>query len=303
MTDFAAYRDEVFGQHAKGYAAREIGDRATEWIDRYLFREPPPLDSEAVSSPWHLRAALVRGIGGDAAWVGQLLRAVELLALGASMHDAIGAERPLAPIAERDLVLLGDILFSRAFLEINRGPAELRWLIENTFRELVLNQFLASSPRKREATSVLHATTVGGSGVLASASVRCGARLAGFDERVSAQAGAVGARLALSAQLAFDLTHPERGVGGFDELNVRSAPMLALRELGGEPADLLPFTRTFREAKSAVAERGIGWLWHARKLGEGLSPSLLAPLQSVERVLEGALLVHAGTAQHAIASR
>lgn len=291
LTDLATYRDEVFGQDASGLPARGVVEIAVEWIDGRLVDSDEPLDPRTAAEPWRVRSALVRAIGGDAPGTTHLVRAVELLALGASMHDGIGEERPWVAATDRELVLLGDLLFGRALAEINRGPAELQWIVENTFRELVLNQFIASTPRGRDSATALHAATVGGNGRLASAAVRCSALLVGRGERDADRLGAIGSALALGTQLAFDLGHPGRHVGHAVEINHRSAPLLAQWDI--DPSASPSPEQLERAARQAVAVRGLDAVWRARNQDHRLPPDDLARFAAVGEHIERALLGHA----------
>lgn len=300
LTDLAAYRDRVFGQDRGGFSARELTDRAVRWVDHHLVEQPGGLDARAGAEPWIIRASLVRTIGVDAPWKTHLIRAIELLALGASLHDAIGAARPWAPVADRELVLLGDLLFSRALVEINRGPSELQGIIEHTFRELVLNQFVASTRGLPDATSALHAATAGGGARLAATAVRCSALVDGHDEATSNRLGGIASRLILSAQLAFDLHHTRRSIGGVVEVNHRNALWLVLAENGDRSGRAgIPSPAAHRRARAFVAERGQGWLDLARSDGRGLAPTIVAPFHRAAEWTEQALLDHAPRLAHA----
>lgn len=300
LTDLAAYRDQVFGQDRARFSAGEFTDVAVRWIDRQLVEPHCPLDTRRGAEPWSIRASLVRADGADAPGKTHLIRAIELLALGASMHDAIGAGKPFAPVTDRELVLLGDLLFSRALIEINRGPSELQWIVQHTFRELVLNQFLASTKGLPDATSALHTATAGGGARLAAASVRCSALIDGYDEATADQLGRVASRLALSAQLAFDLQQSTRRIGGTDEVNHRNALWLALAENGdGQEMAGASSVAAHRRARAAVADRGLGWLEHVRAESRGLARSIAAPFHHAAACVEEVLLDYTPRLAHA----
>lgn len=240
FTDLAHLRDRILGARPADFHPATVAGRAEAWLRRHTVPSGvPSMQGAMAPTPQQFRALLVRAaLAHDPDGAERVTFATELLALGTAVHDSVGPGRPSAPVPDRQLVLVGDLLLSRAVTHITRGGPELAWFIDHAFERLIVNQFYYSAVQESGRMASWEAATREGAGLLTYTAVRCCALMAGDDEDGADSAGRAATELAIAVQLCFDIDHLTRPVAGRAELNVLSAMALAVADrLEDTPAD------------------------------------------------------------------
>jgi octaprenyl-diphosphate synthase len=168
-----------------------------------------------------LTCAFLRGCGGDPAPVADIVSAVELVHVGSLLHDDVidaADVRRGRPAAHRrydthTAVLAGDLLLSRAFERLARGPSpkSLEVAMADTVRDLSVGEVLEREARfdlddggDRRVAAVLRTNSLKTASLIAYA-CEAGAILAGAPEEARTRCRAFGRDVGEAFQIVDDL--------------------------------------------------------------------------------------------------
>ncbi|EAL54104.1 octaprenyl-diphosphate synthase (ispB) [Campylobacter upsaliensis RM3195] len=159
-----------------------------------------------------LRSKLLLSIAGESQKAYVLCAIIELIHLASLLHDDIideselrrGARSINAEFGAKNALMLGDILYSKAFYELSKQEAKISQILSNAVCKLAIGELMDVNLSKKfnpdkEAylTMIYHKTAV-----LIEASARCGALLAKLNENAFAE---YGKNLGLAFQIVDDI--------------------------------------------------------------------------------------------------
>ena len=164
------------------------------------------------SSGKKLRSKLLLSIAGESKEAYNLCAIIELIHLASLLHDDIidesdlrrGAKSINAEFGAKNALMLGDILYSKAFYELSKQEKNIAQNLSNAVCKLAIGELMDVDLSKKfnenkdaYLTMIYHKTAV-----LIEASAKCGAMLAKLDEEAF---GAYGKNLGLAFQIVDDV--------------------------------------------------------------------------------------------------
>ena len=184
-----------------------------EFINKYLIDldyEPILTMLSNLNSGKKLRSKLILAIAGQSNEAYKLCACVELIHLASLLHDDIidesilrrGARSVNAQFGTKNALMLGDILYSKAFFELSK--TKFSSIISEAVANLAIGELMdvnlssEFNENKEQYLKMIYYKTA----VLIEASARCGAILAGFDELKFAM---YGKNLGLAFQMIDDI--------------------------------------------------------------------------------------------------
>lgn len=165
-----------------------------------------------VKSGKKLRSKLLLAIAGESEMAFKICAAIELIHLASLLHDDIidesklrrGARSVNAEFGVKNALMLGDILYSKAFYELSQGDAKFASIISDAVVKLAIGELMdvnlgeKFNTHKESYLKMIYNKTA----ILIEASARCGAILAGFQEEDFAE---YGKNLGLAFQMIDDI--------------------------------------------------------------------------------------------------
>ena len=165
-----------------------------------------------VKSGKKLRSKLLLAIAGESEMAFKICAAIELIHLASLLHDDIidesklrrGARSVNAEFGAKNALMLGDILYSKAFYELSQGDAKFASIISDAVVKLAIGELMdvnlgeKFNTNKESYLKMIYNKTA----ILIEASARCGAILAGFQEEDFAE---YGKNLGLAFQMIDDI--------------------------------------------------------------------------------------------------
>lgn len=165
-----------------------------------------------VKSGKKLRSKLLLAIAGESEMAFKICAAIELIHLASLLHDDIidesklrrGARSVNAEFGAKNALMLGDILYSKAFYELSQGDAKFASIISDAVVKLAIGELMdvnlgeKFNTHKEAYLKMIYNKTA----ILIEASARCGAILAGFQEEDFAE---YGKNLGLAFQMIDDI--------------------------------------------------------------------------------------------------
>lgn len=159
-----------------------------------------------------LRSKLLLNIAGENELSYKLCAVIELIHLASLLHDDIidesdlrrGAKSINAEFGAKNALMLGDVLYSKAFYELSLMDAKIASVLSGAVVKLSIGELMDvnlsfdfNTDKEAYLTMIYNKTAV-----LIEASARCGAILAGFDEEFF---GEYGKNLGLAFQMIDDV--------------------------------------------------------------------------------------------------
>lgn len=159
-----------------------------------------------------LRSKLLLNIAGENELSYKLCAVIELIHLASLLHDDIidesdlrrGAKSINAEFGAKNALMLGDVLYSKAFYELSLMDAKIASVLSGAVVKLSIGELMDvnlsfdfNTDKEAYLTMIYNKTAV-----LIEASARCGAILAGFDEELF---GEYGKNLGLAFQMIDDV--------------------------------------------------------------------------------------------------
>ncbi|CAD7288633.1 Octaprenyl diphosphate synthase [Campylobacter majalis] len=165
-----------------------------------------------VSSGKKLRSKLLLSIAGDSDNSLKICAIIELIHLASLLHDDViddadtrrGKPSINALFGTKDAVMLGDILYSKAFYELSKIGTQISSIISDAVVKLSIGELMDvrlgesfNDDSKKYMQMIYYKTAI-----LIEATARCGAILAGYDEN---KFGLYGKNLGLAFQIIDDV--------------------------------------------------------------------------------------------------
>lgn len=167
---------------------------------------------ENIHSGKKLRSKLILSIAGESEQSIKLCAVIELIHLASLLHDDIidesslrrGAKSLNAEFGAKNALMLGDILYSKAFFELSFFQKDFASIISNAVVKLAIGELMdmnlsqSFNTNKEAYITMIYNKTA----VLIEASARCGAIVAGLDEKAFCE---YGKNLGLAFQMIDDI--------------------------------------------------------------------------------------------------
>ncbi|TKX32127.1 polyprenyl synthetase family protein [Campylobacter estrildidarum] len=165
-----------------------------------------------VRSGKKLRSKLLLAIAGESKESLKICAAIELIHLASLLHDDIidesnlrrGSKSVNYEFGTKNALMLGDILYSKAFYELSQMNARFASIISDAVVKLAIGELMDvnlsknfNTDKEKYLTMIYNKTAV-----LIEASAKCGAILAGYDE---SSFGEYGKNLGLAFQMVDDI--------------------------------------------------------------------------------------------------
>lgn len=190
----------------------QIIDELMESFLKELNYEPIMQMFSHTNSGKKLRSKLLLSIAGENELSYKLCAVIELIHLASLLHDDIideselrrGAKSVNAKFGAKNALMLGDILYSKAFYELSLMDSKIAAVLSNAVVNLSIGELmdihlsLDFNADKNIYLRMIYNKTA----VLIEASARCGAILAGFDEEAFKE---YGKNLGLAFQMIDDI--------------------------------------------------------------------------------------------------
>ena len=190
----------------------QIIDELMESFLKELNYEPIMQMFSHTNSGKKLRSKLLLSIAGENELSYKLCAVIELIHLASLLHDDIideselrrGAKSVNAKFGAKNALMLGDILYSKAFYELSLMDSKIAAVLSNAVVNLSIGELmdihlsLDFNADKNTYLRMIYNKTA----VLIEASARCGAILAGFDEEAFKE---YGKNLGLAFQMIDDI--------------------------------------------------------------------------------------------------
>ncbi|TEY01228.1 polyprenyl synthetase family protein [Campylobacter sp. US33a] len=190
---------------------QEIDDLIRQYLEE-LDYEPILTMLSGTKSGKKMRSKLLLAIAGESENSFKICAVIELIHLASLLHDDIvdeselrrGAKSVNAKFGTKNALMLGDILYSKAFHELSKMEAKFANIISDAVVKLAIGELMDVNLSqnfnndKNQYLKMIYNKTA----VLIEASAKCGAILAGYDEDAF---GEYGKNLGLAFQLIDDI--------------------------------------------------------------------------------------------------
>ena len=188
-------------------------------IDELIKRKLQDLNYEVIftmlknlNSGKKIRSKLILSIAGESQKTYELCAVIELIHLASLLHDDIideselrrGAKSVYVEFGAKNALMLGDILYSKAFYELSKLGQNFSLIISDAVSKLAIGELMDVNlsvdfnTDKEAYLKMIYNKTA----VLIEASARCGAIIAGFDEEAFRE---YGKNLGLAFQMIDDI--------------------------------------------------------------------------------------------------